>query len=74
MPTYPEVIDDIEREDAGFVNTGRPRIGGSTLSSGVFEERATGRLWVGKANMVEDPILDEASACKEKVANDIYAY
>lgn len=61
------------RAEEQFDNTGRPRIGGSAWSSGVFKEYSTGKLWLGKSDSFVLNV-SEALACKEKVAIDFYSY
>jgi WD40 repeat protein len=84
MRTHPEVINTIVRRDEDFEDTGQNRLGGSAYSSGVFRERTTGDLWLGKAEMLGEYGCNneftlsepktEGLACQEKIATDIYAY
>jgi WD40 repeat protein len=83
MPTYPAAIDDIiRRPTPDFVNTGKLRPGGASFSMGIFRD-AQGAEWVGKTGCTYsfDPsevrvneARTAASACKEKIARDIYAF
>ncbi|GEM_PF-3749528 len=59
----------------------RTRLGGSTLSSSTFRERATGKVWIGKSQgqprpdtMELDQEMNESLACREKIASDIYRF
>lgn len=81
-------LSDVVRRDQDFINTNKPRLGGRSFSSGVFTERNNqNKEWVGKAHI--DGFMEgkqivgeynfteqdsEARACKEKLANDIYAF
>ena len=62
----------IIRRDRDFRNTGKPKLGGSSWSSGVFEEISTKKEWLGKSD--QSPELAEAFACKGKIDSDIYAF
>ena len=62
----------IVRRDNDFRNTGKKRLGGSSWSSGVFVEESTNKEWLGKSD--QSPELAEDTACKEKIASDIYAF
>ena len=60
----------------------RVRIGGTTLSSSLFQEKATGQVWIGKSQglmrtvrggtLELDQEGNESLACREKIASDIY--
>src|SRR6056297_1329526 len=52
MLTHPDKIGPIVRRDESYVDTEQDRIGGSSYSSGVFLEEATGQLWLGKAELL----------------------
>ena len=65
----------IVRRDHDFRNTGKKRLAGSSVSSGIFEEISTKKEWLGKADLhLEQKEKAEAFACKERIASDIYAF
>ena len=64
----------IRRRDHDFVNTGKPRLAGSSFSSGIFRDISTGKEWIGKSDQCKSIESSEAIACKEKIASDIYAF
>ncbi|MCK4934525.1 MAG: sel1 repeat family protein, partial [Simkaniaceae bacterium] len=63
----------IDRDDR-FIRSDLERPPGSSYSSAIFIEQATGRRWIGKAELRRTEEETEGIACKEIVASDIYAY
>lgn len=59
----------------------KERSGGTTTSSSLFREKATGAIWIGKADVratgdgrVVKKEETEGAVCREKIASDLYAY
>ncbi len=48
---YLKALNDLERDDNIFINTGRDRIGGTAFSSGIFLEKRDNSLWIGKSEL-----------------------
>ena len=78
-----KALNDILRNDTKFKNTFKPRIGGSSFSSGIFlDTECATKLWLGKCDRIaisnQDQRLNhkiiEAISCKEKISYDIYQY
>jgi|GEM_PF-1588697 len=66
------VIPNIQRHDAGFINANLGRLGGSSFCSGVFCRESDGSMWLGKCNAVDTEEGGAAEACLEIIANTIY--
>lgn len=62
---------DLEKKTFTLVHTLRL---GSTLSMGKFVDPLTNEFWLGKSNIGERLGDDLVSACREKLANELYGY